>query len=155
MFVDLDNLQGEWFSFFGSHIDPSTGETIFEEPVSDARVQIRSMIPFVEERMAKRKKSVEHVYNPKTRAMERISYYPELSLDESKTERDDAWDYIITAIENFKDSKTNELILCTRENKLKLMKVPVFDRFVARCLQILTSSGVKMKEEEIKNVQAG
>ena len=74
------------------------------------------------------------------------AYVPELSLEEGKAERDDAWDYAITGIENFKDSK-GKIITCTRENKLALMKVPVFDRLVARCLQILASSGVKEKEE--------
>lgn len=151
MLFDLEATQGEWFQFFGSHIDPNTGDTIFEDPISDARVQIRSLVPFWEERLAKRKKSIEHVHNPKRGAMERISYYPELSFEEARAERDDAWDYAITGIENFKDSKTGELIACTRENKLKLMKVPVFDRFVARCLQLLASSGVKDKEDAEKN----
>src|SRR4030042_6218031 len=139
MFFDLDSTQGEWFQFFGSHIDPNTGEVVYEETTSDARVQIRSIAPFLEERFAKWKKSVEHVYNPKTRAMERISYYPDQSPEESRADRDDAWDYAITGIENFKDIKTGELIACTRENKLKLMKNPVFDRFFARRKQLLAN----------------
>lgn len=151
MLFDLETAQGEWFQFFGSRIDPSTGETIFEEPVSDARVQIRSMVPFFEERMAKRKMVVEHVYNPKSRAMERNRYPEEPTPEQARVERDDAWDYVITGIENFKDSKTGVLITCTRENKLKLMRVPVFDRFVARCLQLQASSGVKAKEDSEKN----
>ena len=151
MFFDLESAQGEWFQFFSSHLDPNTGEAVFEEPVADARVQIRSLVPFFEERMANRKREVERVLNPKTRAMERISFYPDLAPEVAKTERDDAWDYCIQELENFKDSKTGELITCTRENKLKLMRVPVFDRFVARCLQLLASSGVKDKEEEVKN----
>jgi hypothetical protein len=151
MFFDLDSTQGEWFPFFSSHIDPVTGEPIYEDPHPDAKVQIRSIGPFIEERIAKRKKVAEHVYNPKTRAMERISYYPDQTLEETKAERDDLWDYAITGLENFKDSKTGEPITCTRENKLKLMKVPVFDRFVARCQQLLASSGVKAKEDEEKN----
>ncbi len=151
MFIEIDSTQGEWFPFFSSHIDPVTGEPIYEDPVSDARVQIRSIGPFIEERMAKRKKIAEHVYNPKTRAMERISYYSEQTPEELRAERDDLWDYAITGIGNFKDSKTGELITCTRENKLKLMKIPIFDRFVARCQQLLASSGVKEKEESEKN----
>ena len=151
MFFDLDSTQGEWFPFFSSHIDPVTGEPIYDEPEKDARVQIRSIGPFIEERMAKRKKIAEHIYNPKTRAMERLSYFAEQTPDELRAERDDLWDYAITGLENFKDSKTGELITCTRENKLKLMKVPVFDRFVARCQQLLASSGVKVKEDEEKN----
>lgn len=152
MFLDLKAAeQGEWFNFFSSHIDPVTGEPVYEEPVKDARVQIRSIGPFIEERMAKRKKVVEHVYNQKTRSMERLSYSPDLTPEEQKAERDDLWDYAITGLENFKDSKTGTVIGCTRENKLALMKVPVFDRFVARCQQLLASSGVKAKEDEAKN----
>ncbi len=151
MFFDLDSTQGEWFQFFGSHIDLNTGEVVYEEPTSDARVQIRSMAPFLEERLAKLKKSIEHVYNPKSRAMERLSYYPDQNPEEARAEREDAWDYIITGIENFKDSKTGEEIACTRENKIKLMKNPVFDRFVARCLQIIANSGAKVQEDTEKN----
>jgi hypothetical protein len=151
MFLDLDASSGEWFNFFSSHIDPVTGEPVYEEPVKDARVQIRSIAPFIEERMAKRKKSFEHIYNPKTRSMERMSFFPDLSPEEQKAERDDLWDYAIVALENFKDSKTGKVIACTRENKLALMKLPVFDRFVARCQQLISSAGVKEKEETVKN----
>ena len=152
MFFDLDSTQGEWFPFFSSHIDPVTGEPIYDEPEKDAKVQIRSIGPFIEERMMKRKMIVEHVYNSKTRAMDRNRYPEDLTPEQAKAERDDLWDYAITGInEYFKDSKTGELITCTRENKLKLMKVPVFDRFVARCQQLLASSGVKVKEDEEKN----
>lgn len=151
MLFDLSAAQGERFQFFTSHIDQNTGETIYDEPSGDAWVEIRSMAPFFEERMAKRKKIVENVYNPKTRGMERISYYPDLSPEEAKTERDDAMDYCITDFGNFKDSKTGKVIECTRENKLLLMKVPVFDRFIARCQQLLSEAGVKQKEDEAKN----
>jgi len=151
MFFDLDSTEGEWFQFFGSRIDLNTGEVIYEEPTSDARVQIRSIASFLEERQAKLKKSIEHVYNPKTRAMERISYFPDQSPEEARAEREDVWDYMITGIENFKDRKTGEVIACTRENKIKLMKHPVFDRFIARCMQLLADSGAKVKEETEKN----
>jgi len=151
MFLDLDASSGEWFNFFSSHIDPVTGEPVYEEPVKDARVQIRSIAPFIEERMAKRKKAFEHVYNPKTRSMERMGFFPDLSPEEQKAERDDLWDYAIVALENFKDAKTGKVITCTRENKLALMKLPVFDRFVARCQQLISSAGVKEKEEAVKN----
>lgn len=151
MEINLDATQGEWFPFQNSHVDLMTGETIFEDSVSDGRVQIRSFAPFWEERFAKRKKTVEHVLNIKSKTMERISFYQEPSQAETLAERDDAWDYAITGLENFKDSKTGELVECTRENKLKLMKIPVFDRFVARCVQLLDNAGVKEKEEIIKN----
>lgn len=149
MLIDLNSAQqGEWFYFFSSHIDQATGEIIYDEPVQDARVKVRGIGPFVEERLSKRKKEVEHVFNPKTRSMERIEYYPELSPAEQKAERDDLWDYAITGIENFKDSGTGEIIGCTREAKLALMQLPVFDRFIARCLQLLSSSGAKEGDEK-------
>jgi hypothetical protein len=155
MFFDLSTNEGEWFPFQNSKIDPLTGEPVFDDPVTDAKVQIRSMTPFFEERIAKRKRQAEHVMNPKTRQMERISFYAELSVEEAKAERDDAFDFAITGIEGFKDSKTGVVIACTRENKLALMKVPVFDRFFARCQQLLASYGVKQKEEIEKNSQRG
>jgi len=153
MLFSLDNSQGEWFPFQNSHIDPLTGEPVFDDPVADAKVQIRSMTPFFEERIAKRKRQTEHVMNPKTRQMERIAFYAELSVEDAKAERDDAFDFAITGIENFKDAKTGTIITCTRENKLALMKVPVFDRFFARCQQLLSSSGVKEQVE--KNSSSG
>lgn len=143
MLISIDTTQGEWFPFQNSHIDSLTGEPVFDDPVTDAKVQIRSMTPFFEERIAKRKRQTEHVMNPKTRQMERITFYAELSVEEARVERDDAFDFAITGLEGFKDSKTGNMIDCTRENKLALMKVPVFDRFFARCQQLLSSSGVK------------
>jgi len=151
MNFDLDTTQEEWFQFFGSHIDLNTGEVVYEDPTSDARVQIRSIAPFIEERISKRKRMIEHVHNAKTRQMERLSYFQEPTIEEAKAEREDTWDYAITAFENFKDKKTGEAIACTRENKLKLMKNPVFDRFVSRCLQMIASSGIEEKKESEKN----
>ena len=151
MFLDLDSTQGEKFQLFSSTIDPATGETIYDDPKGDAWVTLRPMQPFFEERIGKRNRKVEHVFNPKTRSMERVSYYPELSPEEAIKEREDAWDYSIVNIEGFKDSKTGKEIKCTRENKIKLMKLPVFDRFIAWCLQIMADSGVKEKAESEKN----
>jgi len=155
MFIDVDTSQEEWFYFFSSSLDPNTGNIIYDEPVKDARVQIRSLTPFVEKRLASRKKAVERVYNPRTRSMDRVSYYADPTPEESQAERDDIWDYAITGIEGFKDSSTGQVITCTRENKLKLMRIPVFDRFVARCLQLLDSAGAKIKEEERENFTDG
>jgi len=143
--------QGEWFYFFESHIDQATGEVIYADPVTDARVQIRRLSPFIEKLMEGKKREFQNVLNPKTRAMERISYYPDLTPEQAQKEREDTWDYVITGIENFKDSGTGKEIACTRENKIKLMALPVFDRFVARCLQILSNSGIEAKKAETKN----
>ena len=151
MFINLDATQGEWFPFQNSKIDSVTGEPIFDDPDSSAKVQIRSMAPFFEERIAKRKMIVERVFNPKTRQMDRDRHPEDLTFAEAQAERDDAFDFAITGIEGFKDAKTGKMIDCTRENKLALMKVPVFDRFFARCQQLLSSSGVKQAEEAEKN----
>jgi hypothetical protein len=153
MFIDISTNEGEWFPFQNSKIDPLTGEPVFDDPDTDGKVQIRSMTPFFEERIAKRKRQSEHVMNPKTRQMERISFYAELSVEEAKSERDDAFDFAITGIEGIKDSKTGRLLKNTREDKLALMKVPVFDRFFARCQQLLSSSGVK--EQQTVNFPSG
>jgi hypothetical protein len=151
MIFDIDASQGEWFYFRNSTLDPNTGEPIFDKPEKDARVQIRSMTPFFEGKISAKNKAIEHVYNPKTRAMERISYIPDISVAEAQLEREDAWDYAITGIESFKDKEGN-IITCTRANKLALMKVPVFDRFVALCLKTLAEAGVKKEQEESENL---
>ena len=149
MLFDIDQSEGERFQFFTSTIDPKTGEIIYDDPVSDAWVTLRSMQPFFEERLSQKKQLVEHVHNPVTRQMERQTYYKELTWNESKVERDDAWDYSIVALENFKD-KDGNIIECTRENKLKMVKIPVFDRFISRCFQVMSESGIIKAEDEKK-----
>ena len=155
MFFNLEAAAGEWFPFMGSHIDPDTGKTIFEDPAPDARVQVRPIAPFIEERTAKRKRVAEFVLNPTTRAMERLTHPADLTPEEARAERDDLIDYTILAWENFKDSRTGEVIECTRENKLKLAQLPVFDRFIGRCWQLLADSAGQVREQEEKNLPAG
>lgn len=156
MILDLEiQEEGEWFYYFGSRIDQLTGEVVYDDPVGDARVKIRSITPFIEQRFASRKKQKEHVLNPKTRGMERIEYYPDLSPEAMIVEREDTWDYVIQGLEGFQDKKTKKEIACTRENKIKLMRLPIFDRFIARCLQLLSESGVQASEKESKNSLTG
>lgn len=151
MLIDLEAAQGEWFFWFGSHIDPVTGEPVYEEPAEGARVKVRPIAPFIEERLAGRKREIQNVLNSKTRAMERISYYPDLPADQARAERDDLIDFTIVDFEGFKDSRTGEVIACTRENKLKLAALPIFDRFLGRCWQLLADSAGLAKENEEKN----
>ena len=155
MFFDLEATEGEWFPFIGSHIDLVTGDIQYDEPVPEVRARVRPMAPFLEERLAQRKKCVEHVMNPKTRQMERISYYPDIPPEQEKEERDDVWDYVITGLEGFKDKKTGKEIECTRENKLKLMKIPVFERFIARCFELLANTGIDESKALEKNSSTG
>lgn len=151
MIIDLEARDGEWFTFFGSKVN-ERGETVYDEPLPDAgKIQIRSLMPYFEANRSKQKRKHEFVLNPQTRQMERVSYEPELSPEDAQKERDDAWDYAISGIENVFDAK-GFAVECNRENKLRLMMIPQFNRFVARCLQILSEAGVKTEEEERKNV---
>ena len=102
------------------------------------------------ERIGKRKKESEFVLNPKTRSMEKVEYYKSLSLEDQQKEQDDLTDYVITGLKDFYDAK-GKPIECTRENKIKLSKVPVFDRFMARCMEVQMNANVKQMEKEEKN----
>lgn len=151
MYFQKQSEEGEWFYFFGSSVDQKTGDVVYEEPVGHARARIRSMIPFLEEQLSKRKKAVEHVYNPKTRAMDRVTYYPDQTPEEIRKERDDAYDYAITGLEGFKNKDTGEILDCDRKNKLDLMGNEVFNRYFARCQQLLSAAGITAEEVREKN----
>jgi len=153
MIFNLDKADGERFPFFTSVVDPATGKITYDDPEGTAWVELRPMQPFFEAQFAKRKRITEHVHNPKTRQLERISYFPDLTPEESRSERDDAWDYAITGFGGFKDT-SGKVIEFTRENKLKMVKNPVFIRFCDRCFEILANSGVTA-ETEIKNSSPG
>ena len=149
--IDL-SVEGEWFPYFESKIDfTDDGEVIYFDPKPGAaRICLRSLIPFWEERTRKRVKKHETVLNPKTRAMERIEYYESQTAEEEARERDDALDYGIVNIERFFDAKKKP-INCTRENKLLLMTVPVFARCVNRCWQLQQNSDKAQAEAAEKN----
>ena len=144
-----EEADGEWFPFFSSGINEQ-GVVTYSDPKPGAgRAKVRSLTPFFEERRAGRKKKSEFILNPQTRAMERVSYFEDLPPAEQKKENEDAWDYCITGLENFFIGKTP--VACDRAGKLELMKRPVFDRFIGRCLQLLTAAGVKDRDEAEKN----
>jgi len=148
--VDIESIEeGEWFPYQNSYLDKETEEWIFEEPAPKARVRVRSPYPFLQERYLARKKAVEHVLNTKTRSMERIEYFKDLTPKEIKKEADDTWDYIITGLEFFKVK--GEVLECTKENKLKLKKSPPFDRFVNKCLKVLEGEKRERIEKTEKN----
>ena len=143
--------QGDWFAYFTSHLDPLTGETVYDPPEDGAaEFRIRSMAPFFEERRKKRKKEFKMVLNPSTRQMERVGYYPDLPPEEAEQENHDAWDYAITGMRNAVSAPGKE-IECTRENKLALTEIPVFMRFLFRVFQIISDTGARAREEIEKN----
>ena len=140
--------QGEWFKYFESEYNMNTGETIYKDPKPEApEFQLRSMVPFFEERRKNCKKEYKMVHNPVTRQMERVGYYPDLSPEEEQLERDDAWDYAITGARRHDGTS----IPLPREDKLKLIKVPAFARFAQRVFELQAAVGIKAKEEAEKN----
>ncbi len=143
--------QGDWFSFFNSHVDQATGEIVYDPPEEDAaEFRIRSMGLFWEERRKGRKRESKMTLNPTTRSMERVSWLDELPPEESAKENDDAWDFAITGIRNA-FSAPDVPIECTRESKLKFIRMPRFIRFATRVFQILADAEEKQSEAEEKN----
>ncbi|MBU1173756.1 MAG: hypothetical protein KKD44_29650 [Proteobacteria bacterium] len=152
VFESRDNEQGDWFSFFTSRYDATTGEIVYDPPEKGAaEFCFRNPAPFWEDQKKGRKRENKMVVNPTSRGMERVSYYVDLSPDEEKKERDDSWDYVITGMRNARWSKDGPEMKCTPENKLKLLKNSTFLRFANRVLTILLETGIKSKEDAEKN----
>ena len=143
--------QGDWFAFFNSRFDQATGEIVYEKPEEGAaEFRIRSMAPFWEQRRKGRKKQYQMVLNPATRAMERVGYFEDIPADQSEKENAEAWDYAITGWKNALDASGNQ-IECNSENKLKMIEIPAFLRFVGRVFQLLAEAGIKQAEASEKN----
>ena len=145
---DLDETKGDWFDFFESTIDIKTGDITYDDPKpGTGRVCLRNMSVFVRERNRNRKKKYEFVLNSSTRSMQKVES-TEQTAEEEAQERDDAFDYAITHFENFFDAK-GKTIECIRENKIKLLAIPVFDRFIARCFELQQNAN-KMQSQVIE-----
>lgn len=151
---DLDSgSKGDWFPFVGSTINGSDekGEPKIEylEPEKDAgRVKVRLADSEQMDRIhgQTRKKVSEYVHNPKTRQMERVFSF-EQTPEQERRERELTWDYAIEDWENILDGQ-GQPIPCTPENKLKMMNIPVFARFISRCIQILSDKTGKAELEK-------
>jgi len=149
-----DSMDAKWFEFFDSKIDVTAGKIVYGEPIPGSRVLMRRMGPFIEERLAesvKSKKTVKHVFNSKTRGIESIYSPASPTLEKLRTDKEDAFDYAIIGFEGLEDAKTGEPIPCIRENKLKLIKVPVFYRFFVHCQQNFDDPEFKEKQDSPKN----
>lgn len=149
---NLESNEGEGFKFVNSRVDSTTGEPVFDDPLPDAGTFfIRPIGAKLEAIQSRRKRVFENVVNPKTRAMERIAYFPERTAEEIKAENRELWDYCITGWDDkVLDSKGNPVPV-TVEAKEKLMEIPAFDRFVARCFRLLAESAVKTEKSLEKN----
>lgn len=144
-------VPGEWFKFFRSEIKEN-GEVSYLDPEADAgQVCLRIATPEVIESIQSqtRKKHAEFVRNPNTRAMERVTWFDQ-TPDQEKKERELTWDHAIQGWEGILDKDGNE-IPCTTENKLKLMNISQFARFVVRCLRLIAGANAEAAEEAEKN----
>jgi hypothetical protein len=149
--IDFDSVEGSWFTFFNSRVRDD-GEIEYDEPAENAgRFCLRSMTPFIDEYYAGRKNESEFVFNKKTRAMERVTYAKDMSAAERKKFTDSMWDYVIVNWEGMLD-KAGKAIPCTKENKVKLMTIPAIDRFVSKCLKVLSDDAVKQADELTTNL---
>jgi hypothetical protein len=152
MKFDLNqNSNGVWFTFFNSDVS-ADGTITYHAPEKDAgRVQIRIADADTYECIQKDTRTHKHefVYNKVTRQMERVSYVEQTS-EQKRKERELIWDYAIQAWEGILDKNGNP-IPCTTENKIKLMNIPVFSRFVSRCLDLINLSEEARKSELEKN----
>jgi len=149
--VDFGEDEGTWFSFFTSRIKDD-GTIKYDDPAPGAgKVCVRAINEFVESYWEKQKKKTEFVLNPKTRAMEHIEYSKDMNPAQRKRYQSDLWDYAITNWENFFDAKKKP-IECILANKVKMMKVQMFDRFVSKCLKTMNENTVKQASELTENL---
>ena len=155
MIINLTtHKEGTWFPFFYSHMDPSTMDITYDDPVEGGtRMKIRNPVQFFQERALGLKRKSEFVLNKKTRAMEKVSSEVQLTPEEKKQEVDDFADYVIDGIENFKlDGK---VIKCDRETTIEIIKMPMVSMYVNRCIEILQESGAKEEKDTEKNSLTG
>lgn len=160
---DLINIgevtDGVWFPFQTSQIDQETGKITWDNPVlksngdPKASMCIRLVGPFYEERMSKRERTTKYVFNTKSRAMEPVSSFKELTMEEIKQDRDAAIDYSVVDFNGF--GKSGKPLEVTRENKLLLLKQPAIDRFYAYCQERLGQLKVEQGRSEAENFTSG
>ena len=83
--------------------------------------------------------------------MDRIVSFDPINEAAETEERESLWDHCIVDFVNFKD-KTGTVIECTKPNKIKLMKNPMFMRFFNKCLKDLSSSSGAVLKAETENL---
>jgi len=151
MQFNLEKSIGEWFPFFGSEIK-ADGEIDYLPPEKDAgRVCIRIADGQTMEAIhaQTRTRKAEFALNTKTRQMERVPYIDQ-TPEQEKIERELIWDHVIQDWEGLLDI-AGKPIPCTLENKMKMMNIPVFARFVGRCLTLITGGAEEKKAALEKN----
>jgi hypothetical protein len=148
---NLDAVKsGTWFPFQESTVDPLTQDPIFDEAEKGAgEILLRSSTPFIRKQAAGQEIQTKPVMNSLTRRME-FAPVDRRTPEQKQQEQDDMWDYVIVDWKGFKDANGKE-IPCTRENKLLLMDVDRFIRFVGHALKIIDQYTEVKKEKLEKN----
>jgi len=137
--------------FFTSKVNDD-GTVDYDEPEPNAgRVCLKPIDTFIESYFEKRKKESKFVRNDKSRAMERVQWSKDQTPKERKEYQAALWDHAIVGWENFFDGKKKP-IECTIETKTKMMKVPMFDRFISKCLKTMGEDTVKRAEDLSENL---
>lgn len=147
-----NNSTGAWFPYFASRQDEDGAITYLPpDPASKDRVFINP--PLTVEQLEAiyartRTRKSEFVINPKTRQMERVTYFDQ-SPEQMRQEFEEIFCVIIGEYEL--TDADGAKIPVTRESKIQLMRHPEFARYVNRCLQMLEMSEAERKEQLEKN----
>jgi len=148
MLFNLDEGNGTWFDFQESTVDAEGVITFLPVKEGAGSVCVRQADADFFEKLNKktRKKDVRFIPNPaRNNTLQRVE--DSVVLDgKDKEEREALQDHWIV---DFKDLRgaDKQLIACTKENKIKLMKLGVFRRFIDECHRRISSDGGMIKEE--------
>lgn len=150
----IDSHEGIWFSYRKSKVElgnDGTERTVWEEPVEDAKFLIRSIEPFIEEKLKKEdlNRKTEFVPNKITKEMQRVSYVPEKTFEERLKETEEMYIWSILDWEGI--GTKGELLQVSIENKRQLSRNSEFCRFFDRCQRELKEEASSYKEESEKN----
>lgn len=153
MKFELDQDKGETFQYFKSEI-LEDGETKFYDPEPDepCRVTLKLADPdFIEGVHAETRKTIiDRALNPKTHSMERIKDF-EQTLEQKRKERELIWGNAILGWEGVLDVN-GKVVECNQENKMRMMNIPVFARFIGRCLQLISGEASEKAGIQRKNL---
>lgn len=142
--------KGDWFAFCESKL--VDGKVEFLEPAKDAgRVCVRIADGETMEKIQAqtRTRKREFVKDKETRQMVGVLYIDQ-TPEQEKKERELIWDHAIVAWEGLLDSEGEE-IPCTLENKMKLMAIPMFARFIGHCFEVINNNEAEGKVAAEKN----
>ena len=154
MFFNLDAVDsGVWYPFQDSILQDD-GTPVFMDPEENAgKVCVRNADSAFYDALYKktRKKVVEQVLNPTTRIMERQVRH---ELIPGKEVEDNAalWDHMIVDWDERICSAPGKPIPCNKVNKVKMMKVKAFDRFIWKCMRSNSESQGIVRKAETENL---